>query len=62
MKPGYQTTEFWIAIAAAAIAGALGFLETVDAPWAVSAVTIISAVYSILRVVLKLKTPTPPAP
>ena len=62
MKPGYQTTEFWIALAAAGIAGALGFLETVDAPWAVSAVTIISAVYSILRVVLKIKTPTPPAP
>ena len=55
MTPGYKTTEFWLALGAASLAGALGFLETVDAPWAISSVTIISAVYAILRASLKAK-------
>lgn len=55
MKPGYQTTEFWLALAAAGLAGTLGYLETVDAPWAITSVTIISALYTILRSSLKTK-------
>ena len=55
MKPGYQTTEFWLALSAAALAGTLGVLQTVDAPWAITSVTIISAIYTILRASLKAK-------
>ncbi len=55
MKPGYQTTEFWLALGAATLAGALGYMETVDAPWAVASVTIISGLYAILRAALKAK-------
>lgn len=55
MKPGYQTTEFWLALGAASFSGALGFLETVDAPWAVTSVTVISSLYAILRISLKNK-------
>lgn len=61
MKPGYQTSEFWLALTAACLAGAMGFLETVDAPWAITAVTVISAIYTILRAFLKSKQP-PPTP
>ena len=55
MKPGYQTTEFWLSLSAAALAGVLGVLEKVDAPWAVVRVSLISCVYTILRISLKAK-------
>lgn len=56
MKPGYQTTEFWICLASAAMSGALGYLQTIDAPWAVVAVTVTSGLYTLLRASLKAKT------
>lgn len=59
MKPGYKTTEFWLCLGAATLAGSLGYLETIDAPWAVASVTIISSVYTLLRAALKAKQPRP---
>jgi hypothetical protein len=55
MKPGYQTTEFWLCLLAACVAGGLGYLESIDAPWAVASVTIISGLYAMLRAALKAK-------
>ena len=55
ITPGYKTTEFWLALGAASLAGGLGYLQTVDAPWAITAVTIIGALYAILRSSLKAK-------
>jgi membrane protein YdbS with pleckstrin-like domain len=55
MKPGYKTTEFWLCLAAAMTAGGLGYLQSLDAPWAVASVTIISAVYAVMRAALKAK-------
>lgn len=55
MKPGYQTTEFWLALGAAATAGALGFLQTIDTPWAIASVTIITAIYTLMRTAIKNK-------
>lgn len=55
MTPGYKTTEFWLSLAAACIAGGLGYLETISAPWAVASVTVISGIYAVLRAALKAK-------
>lgn len=55
MKPGYKTTEFWLCLLAASTAGGLGYLETIDAPWAVASVTVISGLYAMLRASLKSK-------
>ena len=55
MKPGYKTTEFWLALSAAAFSGAMGYLQTVQAPWAITSVTIISTVYALLRAAQKSK-------
>lgn len=55
MQPGYKTTEFWLALGAASAAGGLGYLQGIDAPWAVASVTIISALYALLRSALKAK-------
>ena len=55
MKPGYQTTEFWLALGAACAAGGLGYMQTIDAPWAIASVTIISALYALFRNALKAK-------
>lgn len=55
MTPGYKTTEFWLALGCAAISGALGYLETISAPWAVASVTVISGLYAVLRAGLKAK-------
>lgn len=55
MKPGYKTTEFWLLLAAAATSGVLGFLQTVDTPWAVGSVTVLSGLYAILRAAGKAK-------
>ncbi len=53
MKPGYKTTEFWLCLGAAATSGALGYLQTLDAVWAVASVTVISGIYTVLRAALK---------
>lgn len=55
MTPGYKTTEFWLSLACAVMAGALGYLETLSATWAVVAVAIISCVYTIMRNALKAR-------
>lgn len=55
MTPGYKTTEFWLALAAAVVAAVLGFLQTVDAPWAIASVTILAGLYAMLRSSLKNK-------
>lgn len=55
MKPGYKTSEFWLALGAASLAGGLGYLQTIDAAWAIASVTIISSLYAILRAALKAK-------
>ncbi|MEI6605143.1 MAG: hypothetical protein WCP35_07525 [Verrucomicrobiota bacterium] len=56
MKPGYQTTEFWLTLAAASASGGLGYLQTLSAPWAVASVTVLTALYTLLRASLKNKT------
>ena len=48
-KPGYKTTEFWLALLVNILAGALAYLKTIDATWAVIAVTIVSSIYSLAR-------------
>ena len=57
MKPGYKTTEFWLGLSAAICCAAMGFMKDIDAPWAITSVSIISIVYTILRSSLKNKTP-----
>ncbi len=55
MTPGYKTTEFWLSLLAAGIAGGLSYLQGINAPWAIGAVTIISGLYAMLRASLKAK-------
>jgi hypothetical protein len=53
MKPGYKTTEFWLSLGAAATAGGMGYLQTIQAPWAVISVTVISTLYTLMRTATK---------
>ena len=55
ITPGYKTTEIWLALGAAALAGGLGYMQTIDAPWAITAVTLIGGLYALLRSALKAK-------
>lgn len=55
MKPGYQTTEFWLSLSAVMLAAALGYLQTLDATWAVLSASIVSIVYTLVRSSLKNK-------
>lgn len=55
MTPGYKTTEFWLSLGCAVMAGALGYLETLSATWAVVSVAVISCVYTIMRHALKAR-------
>ena len=56
MKPGYQTTEFWLTLAAAATSGGMGYLQTLSAPWAVVSVTVLTSLYTLMRASLKNRT------
>ncbi len=56
MKPGYQTTEFWLTLAGACASGGMGYLQTLSAPWAVGSVTLLTALYTLMRASLKNKT------
>lgn len=51
--PGYKTTEFWLTLAATLIAAAMGFLGEINATWAVVAMTLLNALYTLLRSTLK---------
>lgn len=53
MKPGYQTTEFWLSLAAVMLSAAAAYLNAIDAAWAVTAASVISIVYTLVRSSLK---------
>lgn len=55
MKPGYQTTEFWLSLSAVTLSAALGYLQTIDATWAVLAASGVTVVYTLVRSSLKNK-------
>ena len=55
MKPGYQTTEFWLSLTAVSLAAILGHLQTIDATWAITSASVVSIVYTLLRSTLKNK-------
>jgi hypothetical protein len=52
---GVVTTEFWLVLLANLIAAALAHFEQIDAPWAVTAITILTGIYALLRAALKNK-------
>jgi hypothetical protein len=55
-KPGLKSTEFWMIAAANIIAVALALLGKIEAQWAVGAVTVLNALYAVLRNQLKTTT------
>lgn len=55
-KPGLKSTEFWLILAANLIAVALALLGKIEAQWAVTAVTVLNALYAVLRNNLKTAT------
>ena len=55
MKPGYQTTEFWLSLAAVMLSAALGYLQTIDATWAVTSASVVTIIYTLVRSSLKKK-------
>lgn len=57
LKPGVKTTEFWITTALGIGAVVLGALDQVDGTYAAAAVTILGAVYTAARALVKAKDP-----
>ncbi len=58
MKPGWKTSEFWLAIISlvSTIAGsAVGCVPPADVPWAIAAATVLSSVYTAARALVKAK-------
>jgi len=47
--PGYKTTEFWLTLLANLVLAASSYLQTIDATWAVVAVTILNSIYALSR-------------
>ncbi len=47
--PGYKTTEFWMTLLANLVLAASTYLQTIDATWAVIAVTILNSIYALSR-------------
>lgn len=52
-KAGWKSTEFWMVLAANLIAVALFMLGKLDAEWAITAVSILTGLYTMLRNSLK---------
>lgn len=55
-KPGLKSTEFWMIAAANVIAVVLAMLGKIEAQWAVGTVTVLNALYAVLRNQLKTAT------
>lgn len=53
IKPGYKTTEFWLTLLLNIVAGALAYLEQLDATWAVVSVSILNSIYVLIRGAVK---------
>lgn len=56
MKPGYQTTEFWLTLGASIVAAALTHAEQVPGTVGVVSVAALTAIYTILRAAGKAST------
>lgn len=52
-KAGFRTTEFWLVLLANVLAVALVMLKDLPVEWAAGAVTVLNAVYAIVRGLLK---------
>lgn len=53
LKPGYTTTEFWTTVIATLLQGGLAAAGMIDHTWAAVGITVINAVYPLLRFGLK---------
>lgn len=58
VKSGLQSTEFWGKVAVQVLALVLMVLHQVDASWAVGAIAVLEAIYTVLRSVLKAQAAT----
>lgn len=56
VKPGIKSTEFWLVLAANVIALALAMLGKLDAEWAITTCTVLTALYTAVRHRLKSTT------
>ncbi len=52
---GLATTEFWLVLLSNIITVALAAFEQIDAAWAAVAVTVLTALYALLRSAIKTK-------
>lgn len=55
LKPGYTTSEFWTVIIAGLSMVGLSAISMLDVAWAVTGVTILTALYNLSRNSLKQK-------
>jgi hypothetical protein len=53
-KRGVATTEFWLVLSANLITTTLAALEKMDAQWATLTVTILTAIYALIRALIKI--------
>lgn len=52
---GVRTSEFWLAVATLALGIGMTYLDTQNAPWAVTAAGIVGAAYAFARGLAKLE-------
>lgn len=52
---GVVTTEFWLVLLANIISAVMAHFEKIDAPWALTAITVLTGLYALLRAALKNK-------
>lgn len=55
MKPGYQTTEFWLVLGAGVTSTVLTHFQAVDGTVGIAVTGILTALYTVLRASLKNK-------
>jgi hypothetical protein len=60
LKPGIKTTEFWLSTAGVFITAGLTVLDQLSAGWAITATTVLTALYNLLRFAQKQSTPPQP--
>ena len=53
IKPGVQTTEFWVAITLIVLDAVLAACEVIPAEWAATLATVTGTVYKLVRAIAK---------
>lgn len=49
LKDGIKTTEFWLTSLGVLVTAALTILEQLNTGWAIAAITVLTALYNLLR-------------